>query len=65
MNEAERVVLQKLLEAHIAFTNLSKQHPMDESEWVHSFHNLQRIIMSREAVRNNKDLFLNLENENK
>lgn len=59
MNELETQTLMKLVEAHNLFLQLPVQHPDDLPEWIRAIHELQRIVASREAVRNNTDVFYN------
>lgn len=51
MTEQEKEIIEKLCEAHNIFCKLPIQHLDDASEWTRNIHNLQRIIMSRMAVR--------------
>lgn len=60
MSDQEKEILTLLVKAHNCFLALPVQHPMDVSEWVSSLHELQRIIMARKAVRDQPDLFLNV-----
>jgi len=57
MTEAEKKILDKLTEAHNEFLLLPVQHPSDIQEWVCRLHELQRMIMCREAVRNNPEYY--------
>lgn len=61
MTEEERTVLDCLARAHNLFVKLPTQHPHDICEWVDKLHDLQRIIMAREAVRNDSEYFMNVE----
>jgi hypothetical protein len=64
MTEAEKKVLNKLVEAHNAFIELAEYHPSDITEWVHGMHALQNIVMSREAVRNDPVYFSKSKSDN-
>jgi hypothetical protein len=57
--KTEHAVIDALVTAHNLFLELPQQHPMDQSEWTAKLHDLQRIIMSREAVRNHKEIYFN------
>jgi hypothetical protein len=59
MTPAELAVLDCLLAAHNQFIALPIQHPDDHDEWSGSMHELQRIVMAREAVRSHPDIFVN------
>lgn len=59
MTEEEKIVIAHLVGAWNSFRQLPVQHPSDTSEFLQHMHELQRIIMTREAVRNNPDLFYN------
>lgn len=61
MSEEEIKVLDLLAGAWNRFLNLPCQHPDDNAEFRTKIHDLQRIIMAREAVRNNPDYFTNIE----
>lgn len=61
----EKEVMSRIVEAHNLFVKLPIQHPFDNSEWVSIVHQLQRIIMSRVAVRANPEIYLNNENHPK
>lgn len=58
MTNEEKEVMHKLVEAHNLFVKLPIQHPDDIYEWVDCLHNMQRILMARDAVRLNPDLFI-------
>jgi len=60
MKDEEKQVMDKLVEAHNLFRLLPEYHGSDITEWVHHFHALQNIIMSRVAVRSNPEMFTNL-----
>lgn len=60
MTEREKKVIEHLVEAHKAFVELDeheRQHPADLPEWVRTMHDLQRMVMSRAAVRESPDIF--------
>ena len=59
MTELEIQTLMKLVEAHNLFLQLPVQHPDDLPDWTKAIHDLQRIVASREAVRNNPEIFYN------
>lgn len=58
MTDQEKEVIDHLVNAHNAYLKLPIQHNEDIREWVPKLHDLQRIIMAREAVRNDRD-FIN------
>lgn len=60
MNEQEKEVMELLVQAHNKFIDLPVQHPNDKQEWVSKFHELQRMLMARVAVRANPEIFRNL-----
>lgn len=47
MNDKEKKIMEKLVEAHTLFTELKQTHPSDISEWVNNLHGLQKIIGMR------------------
>lgn len=51
LTDSEREILDKLVDIHHLYLELPKEHPMHLSEWVHSLHHLQRLIMSRPTAR--------------
>lgn len=57
--EKEFECMNYLVKAHNIFITLSTQHPDDLTEWVSKMHDLQRIIMAREAVRQDPDKYQN------
>jgi hypothetical protein len=57
MTIQEREIMGYLVLAHNEFVKLPTQHTDDLPEWVSRIHDLQRIIMARESVRNNPDVF--------
>lgn len=57
----EKAVLEHLVKAHNEFVKLKVQHPNDVEEWCDKLHDLQRIIMSRIAVRAYPDYFTNIQ----
>jgi len=57
MKPEEKEVLNKLAEAFNMFSNLPIQHPMDIQEFCSKIHDLQRIVMAREAIRNDPSYF--------
>lgn len=61
MEEKEKDVLNKLVEAHQAFCELNENayHKDEIFEWCSKLHDLQRIVMSRVAVRSNPEYFVN------
>lgn len=61
MTAIEKEIMDKLVEAHNLYRALPIQHPRDIHEWVNSLHELQRIIMAREAVRNNPEYYNNID----
>lgn len=60
MEEQEKKVLSLLIQAHNEYIKLPVYHASDPVEWQHSFHALENIIMSRLAVRENPEIFVNL-----
>jgi hypothetical protein len=63
MNEAEINLLELSADLWNGFLSLEKYHPNDDQEFCFHIHSLQRIIMSREAIRNNPNLFKTKGNE--
>jgi hypothetical protein len=63
MTAAELNIVVKLVEAHRMFIALPVQHPNDREEWCEKLHELQRMVMSRDAVRNHPKYFLNIEKQ--
>ena len=59
LKKNERLIMDKLIEAHRLFINLPVQHPSDQLEWVAKLHDLQRIVMARQIARED-DSFVNL-----
>lgn len=57
MTDEEKEIMAKIVEAHNLYIKLPFQHPDDIPEWVSKIHDLQRIIMSRVAVRSEPILF--------
>jgi hypothetical protein len=65
MTQQEFEVMNKLVEAHNLFVALPVQHPDDNHEWRTKIHDLQRILMARDAVRNHPFQFVNMSPEKK
>ena len=59
MTVAEIKIINLLAEAYNMHTKLDVQHTDDQKEFASKIHDLQRIVMSREAVRTHPDLFHN------
>ena len=57
MSEEEKKVIHASAELWNALLKLEKYHPDDIHDLRFHIHAIQHIIMSREAVRNNPDLF--------
>lgn len=57
MNEEEKKAIAASAELWNAFMKLEKYHPDDVQDVRFHIHAIQTIIMSREAVRNNPELF--------
>lgn len=57
MNEEEKNAIAASAELWNAFLKLEKYHPDDVQDVRFHIHAIQAIIMSREAVRNNPELF--------
>jgi hypothetical protein len=57
MTPAEKATINLLAEAWNSFLTLPEQHIWDHQEMMHLIHGAQRIIMQREARRNNPDIF--------
>ncbi len=57
MNEQEKKVIKASAELWNAFLKLDQYHPDDIKDVRFHIHAIQRIVMSREAVRNNTKLF--------
>lgn len=57
MNEEEKRAIAASAELWNAFMKLEKYHPDDVQDVRFHIHAIQAIIMSREAVRNNPELF--------
>lgn len=51
LTDEEREVLRITAEAWNAFLTLPRQHPDDQTEFRHTVHALQRIILARPGVR--------------
>ncbi len=60
MNEDEKRAIEASAELWNAFVKLEKYHPDDIQDVKFHIHAIQNIIMSRVAVRNNPDIFMNL-----
>lgn len=59
MNEEEKQLLKKLGECYNDFIKLPTQHQSDKPDFIFHIHALQSIVATREAVRNNPDVFSN------
>lgn len=57
MNDEEKKVITASAELWNAFLKLEKYHPDDVHDILFHIHAIQNIVMSREAVRNNPELF--------
>ena len=57
MNEEEKRAITASAELWNAFMKLEQYHPDDVQDVRFHIHAIQAIIMSREAVRNNPELF--------
>ncbi|WP_299087775.1 hypothetical protein [uncultured Bacteroides sp.] len=57
MNEEEKNAISASAELWNAFMKLEQYHPDDIKNVLFHIHAIQSIIMSREAVRNNPELF--------
>lgn len=60
MTAAELSIIDKLVDAHRIFTSLPVQHPRDKEEWCEKLHDLQRMVMARDAVRTHSGYFTNM-----
>lgn len=47
----EKAVIGKLIEAHVLFKSLPRQHPAEMEEWVLNFHRLQHLVLIRPTIR--------------
>lgn len=56
LTDEEQKVLRITAEAWNAFLDLPRQHPDDQTEFRHTLHALQRIILARPAVRETQQL---------
>lgn len=57
MNEEEKKVIDVSAELWNSFLKLEKYHPDDIHDVRFHIHAIQNIVMGREAVRNNPNLF--------
>jgi hypothetical protein len=57
MTEQEKEIMRLIVDAHNMYCNLEGYHPDDISEWCEKIHDLQRMLMSRVAVRQEPELF--------
>lgn len=55
--EREFECIDYLTKAHNIFITLPTQHPSDLPEWIIKMHDLQRILMAREAVRQDPEKY--------
>jgi len=53
----EEIVMDKLVEAHIAFNNLERQHPDELKDWVVYLHHLQKLLGFRILRREHPKVF--------
>jgi len=58
----EQHILNKLVDAHNAFTKLDVTHDSELKEWVISLHRLQHILMARIVRRDYPNTFTNNKN---
>lgn len=63
MTEEEIKVLDSTVTLWNGFLKLEVYHPEDLETVRNHIHAIQAIVMSREAVRNNPDLFRNIKSE--
>ena len=61
LTEQEREIVKTLKDAHNIFSELDHYNPGDMREWIINLHALQNIVMSREAIRNNTELFVQID----
>lgn len=57
ITDSEKKVMDLLVEAHNEFIKLPEFHSMETAEWASKLHDMQRIIMCREAVRQNPEIY--------
>ena len=58
LTREERSVVEKLAAAFLEFKNLPQYHPCDLREFALHLHAAQNIVMAREAIRTDADLFV-------
>lgn len=56
----EQEIMNLLIEANNKFNNLKITHPSEKDEWLHSFHNLQSLLMCRVTRRDYPNDFFSL-----
>lgn len=57
IQKKEKAIMEKLVDAHNLFATLEPQHPNDITDWVNAIHSLQRILITRCAMRKYPETF--------